>query len=295
MIVNGNPEMRGRTGPESVLPHPILPTSNRSAPILPGSRDKLIELGPSKFAQWMLDQPRVLLTNTTMRDAHQSLFATRMRTADMLAIAPWYARTLPELFSMECWGGATFDVALRFLKEDPWERLAQLRTRAPDILFQMLLRGANAVGYTNYADNVVQHFMAQAAKGGVDLFRVFDSLNWVDNMRVAMDAVREAGALCEGAICCTGDLLDPGRPKYDLKYYVTMAKDLKRAGANIIGIKDMAGVCKPEAARRLVKALKEEVGLPIHFHTHDTSGISAASVLAAEMPVAMRSTARSMR
>jgi pyruvate carboxylase len=281
VIVNGNPEMKGRTAPEGVLPPPILPTASRSAPILPGSRDKLLELGPSKFAQWMLDQPRVLLTDTTMRDAHQSLFATRMRTFDMLAIAPYYARTLPQLFSMECWGGATFDVALRFLKEDPWERLAQLRTRAPNILFQMLLRGSNAVGYTNYADNVVQHFVQQAAKGGVDLFRVFDSLNWVDNMRVAMDAVREAGALCEGAICYTGDLLDAGRPKYDLKYYVTMAKELERAGANIIGIKDMAGVCKPEAARRLVKALKEEVGLPIHFHTHDTSGISAASVLAA--------------
>jgi pyruvate carboxylase len=281
VAVNGNPEMKGRTSPAGILPHPILPATSRTAPIQLGTRDKLLELGPEKFAQWMREQPRVLLTDTTMRDAHQSLFATRMRTADMLAIAPYYARTLPNLFSLECWGGATFDVALRFLKEDPWDRLSQLRERVPNILFQMLLRASNAVGYTNYADNVVQHFVQQAAKGGVDVFRVFDSLNWVENMRVAMDAVREAGALCEGTICYTGDLLDAGRPKYDLKYYVTMAKELERAGANIIGIKDMAGVCKPEAARRLVKALKEEVGLPLHFHTHDTSGISAASVLAA--------------
>jgi pyruvate carboxylase len=281
VVVNGNPEMKGRTSPEGILPHPILPISSRQTPILPGSRDKLLELGPEKFSQWMLEQPRVLLTDTTMRDAHQSLFATRMRTADMLAIAPYYARMLPNLFSLECWGGATFDVAMRFLKEDPWDRLSQLRMRVPNILFQMLLRGSNAVGYTNYPDNVVQHFVREAAKGGVDVFRVFDSLNWVENMRVAIDAVREAGALCEGAICYTGDLLDKGRPKYDLKYYVTMAKELERAGANILGIKDMAGVCKPEAARMLVKAIKDEVGLPIHFHTHDTSGISAASVLAA--------------
>jgi pyruvate carboxylase len=204
-----------------------------------------------------------------------------MRTADMLAIAPYYARLLPNLFSLECWGGATFDVAMRFLKEDPWERLALLREQVPNTLFQMLLRSSNAVGYTNYADNVVEYFVQQAAKGGIDLFRVFDSLNWVDNMRVAIDAVRNAGALAETAICYSGDLLDAKRDKYGLKYYVAMAKELEQAGANIIGIKDMAGICKPEAARRLVRALKEEVGLPIHFHTHDTSGISAASVLAA--------------
>ncbi|MEO6352848.1 MAG: pyruvate carboxylase [Burkholderiaceae bacterium] len=281
VVVNGNPEMKGRISPAGILPNAILPASSRSATIKPGSRDKLLELGPQKFSQWMLEQTRVLLTDTTMRDAHQSLFATRMRTADMLPIAPYYARTLPEMFSLECWGGATFDVALRFLKEDPWERLSQLRQRVPNILFQMLLRASNAVGYTNYPDNVVQHFVQQAAKGGVDLFRVFDSLNWVENMRVAMDAVIDAGALCEGTICYTGDLLDQGRPKYDLKYYVTMAKELERAGAHIIGIKDMAGVCKPEAARQLITALKQEVGLPLHFHTHDTSGISAASVLAA--------------
>ncbi len=281
VVVNGNPEMKGRKHPEGILPPPIVPRIDRTAAIQPGSRDTFKELGAEKFAQWMLDQKRVLLTDTTMRDAHQSLFATRMRTADMLPIAPYYAHALPNLFSMECWGGATFDVAMRFLKEDPWERLAQLRERVPNILFQMLLRASNAVGYTNYADNVVKHFVQEAARGGVDLFRVFDSLNWVENMRVAIDAVRETGALCEGAICYTADPFDSTRPKYNLQYYVKMAKELERAGVNILGFKDMAGVAKPHAARELVRALKQEIGIPIHFHTHDTSGISAASVLAA--------------
>ena len=281
VVVNGNPEMKGRKGTDGILSVPLLPKASRVAPVPPGSRDRLRELGAEKFAQWMLEQKSVLLTDTTMRDAHQSLFATRMRSADMRVIAPYYARMLPNLFSLECWGGATFDVAMRFLKEDPWERLTELREGVPNILFQMLLRASNAVGYTNYADNVVRHFVGQAAAGGIDLFRVFDSLNWVENMRVAIDAVRETGALCEGAICYTGDPFDPARAKYSLSYYVTMAKELERAGVNIIGIKDMAGVCKPAAARALVKALKEEVGLPIHFHTHDTSGIGAASVLAA--------------
>lgn len=282
--VNGNPEMKGRAAPDRALAAPLLPAlpaAMQAAAPPPGTRTRLQELGAERFAAWMLEQPQVLVTDTTMRDAHQSLFATRMRTADMLPIALHYARLLPNLFSLECWGGATFDVALRFLKEDPWERLALLRERVPNTLFQMLLRSSNAVGYTNYADNVVQHFIRQAAAGGIDLFRVFDSLNWVDNMRVAIDAVRSEGALCEGAICYSGDLLDARRDKYGLKYYVAMAKELEKAGANIIGIKDMAGICKPEAARRLVQALKEEVGLPLHFHTHDTSGISAASVLAA--------------
>ncbi|MES3021551.1 MAG: pyruvate carboxylase [Pseudomonadota bacterium] len=279
--VNGNPEMKGRTPPELGHQRTALPGIDLGAAPQPGSRERLIELGADRFSQWMRAQPQVLVTDTTMRDAHQSLFATRMRTADMLAIAPYYARMVPELFSLECWGGATFDVAMRFLKEDPWERLSLLRERVPNILFQMLLRGSNAVGYTNYADNVVKFFVRQAASGGVDLFRVFDSLNWVENMRVAIDAVRESGALCEGAICYTGDLHDPARTKYSLQYYVKMAKELDRAGVNILAIKDMAGVCKPRAAFALVKALREETGLPVHFHTHDTSGISAASVLAA--------------
>jgi pyruvate carboxylase len=279
--VNGSAEMRDRPLPALPLRKPILPKLDTSVAIPRGTRDRLLELGPGKFSQWMLDQRRVLMTDTTMRDAHQSLFATRMRTADMLPIAPFYARELSQLFSLECWGGATFDVALRFLKEDPWKRLAQLRERVPNVLFQMLLRGSNAVGYTNYADNVVRFFVKQTASAGIDLFRVFDSLNWVRNMRVAIDAVGESGALCEGAICYTGDLFDGSRAKYDLRYYVGIARELQKAGVHILGIKDMAGICRPRAAAALVKALKEETGLPVHFHTHDTSGIAAASVLAA--------------
>ncbi|SPA14564.1 putative Pyruvate carboxylase [Cupriavidus taiwanensis] len=279
--VNGHPELSGRALPTLPLPAPVLPAIDTSADLPYGTRDRLRELGAEKFSRWMLEQKQVLLTDTTMRDAHQSLFATRMRTADMLPIAPFYARELSQLFSLECWGGATFDVALRFLKEDPWQRLEQLRERVPNVLFQMLLRGSNAVGYTNYADNVVRFFVRQAASAGVDVFRVFDSLNWVRNMRVAIDAVGESGALCEGAICYTGDLFDPKRSKYDLKYYVGIARELQQAGVHVLGIKDMAGICRPQAAAALVRALKEETGLPVHFHTHDTSGISAASALAA--------------
>jgi pyruvate carboxylase len=300
VTVNGHPDMKGRARPDLSHLHLVLPRSRRegeagmadaqasaAAPIdlsaapPPGTRQRLQELGPQRFAEWMRAHPRVLLTDTTMRDAHQSLFATRMRTIDMLRIAPYYARMLPQLLSLECWGGATFDVALRFLKEDPWERLARLRAAVPNILFQMLLRGSNAVGYTNYSDNVVRYFVQQAAAGGIDLFRVFDSLNWVENMRVAIDAVRESGALCEGAICYTGDLFDASRPKYGLRYYLDTARQLQRAGVHVIGIKDMAGVCRPRAVRELVRALRDETGLPVHFHTHDTSGAAAASVLAA--------------
>ena len=223
----------------------------------------------------------VLITDTTMRDAHQSLLATRMRQPDMTAIAPYYAHLMPQLFSMECWGGATFDVAMRFLREDPWSRLEQFRAAMPNLLLQMLLRSANAVGYTNYPDNVVRTFVKQAAISGVDLFRVFDSLNWVENMRVAIDAVRETGKLCEAAICYTGNLHSPDENKYTLDYYLEMGRALKEAGTHIIGIKDMAGLCQPSAAYTLVKSLKDELGLPVHFHTHDTSGIAAASVLAA--------------
>ncbi|MFN7146624.1 MAG: pyruvate carboxylase, partial [Myxococcota bacterium] len=177
------------------------------------------------------------------------------------------------------WGGATFDTSMRFLKEGPWQRLVEMRERVPNILFQMLLRASNAVGYTNYPDNVVKAFVKEAADAGMDVFRVFDALNWVENMRVAMDAVIESGALCEAAICYTGDVTNPNRTKYDLKYYVDLAKDLEKRGAHLLAIKDMAGLCKPEAARRLVKALKEEIGIPIHFHTHDTAGTQAGSIL----------------
>jgi pyruvate carboxylase len=204
-----------------------------------------------------------------------------MRQPDMVAIAPYYAHMLPQLFSMECWGGATFDVAMRFLKEDPWSRLEQLRAAMPNLLLQMLLRSANAVGYTNYPDNVVRAFVKQAAISGIDVFRVFDSLNWVDNMRVAIDAVLETGKLCEAAICYSGNLSSPKETKYTLDYYLRMGEKLKAAGTHILGIKDMAGLCQPNAAYTLVKALKDELELPVHFHTHDTSGIAAASVLAA--------------
>ncbi len=278
VLVNGNPEVAGRPRPAETA-QPIMPPLPNAVPP-PGSRQRLEALGPAGFAQWMKDQQNVLVTDTTLRDAHQSLIATRMRSHDMLAVAPHYARLLPELLSLECWGGATFDVAMRFLKEDPWERLANLRERVPNILLQMLLRGANGVGYTNYPDNVVRFFVDQAAEAGIDVFRIFDALNWVENMRLAMDAVLESGKLCEAAICYSGDLTDPSS-KYDLTYYLGLAKELEAAGAHVLGIKDMAGLCKPEAARRLVSALKQEVGLPIHFHTHDTSGIGAASVIAA--------------
>ena len=279
VTVNGNPDLAGRVIGEPP-PAPVLPALPAGA-VPDGTRQRLQALGADGFADWMREQQRVLVTDTTMRDAHQSLFATRMRTHDLVAIAPHYARLLPGLLSLECWGGATFDVAMRFLKEDPWERLAQTREAVPNLLLQMLLRASNAVGYTNYPDNVVRHFVQRAAAGGIDLFRVFDSLNVVDNMRVAIDAVRETGALCEGTVCYTADLFDESRPRYTLGYYVDLAKRLESAGAQVLGIKDMAGVCRPRAAKALITALKQEVGLPIHFHTHDTSAGAVASVLAA--------------
>ncbi|RVD60953.1 pyruvate carboxylase [Mesorhizobium sp. M2D.F.Ca.ET.185.01.1.1] len=277
--VNGHPETRGRPVPKANAAAPVVPYLNGHVP--DGSKQRLDVQGPEKFAAWMREQRQVLVTDTTMRDGHQSLLATRMRTYDIVGIAGTYARALPQLLSLECWGGATFDVAMRFLTEDPWERLSKVREAAPNLLLQMLLRGANGVGYTNYPDNVVQHFVKQAASGGVDLFRVFDCLNWVENMRVAMDAVGAEGKLVEAAICYTGDILDPARAKYDLKYYVGLAKELEAAGAHIIAVKDMAGLLKPAAARVLFKSLREATDLPIHFHTHDTSGLSAATVLAA--------------
>lgn len=279
VTVNGNPEVAGRPVPVAG-PAPQVPELIEQTPP-PGTRQLFEELGAEKFSQWMLDEQRTLITDTTMRDAHQSLLATRMRTYDMVQVADAYAKNLPNLFSLECWGGATFDVSMRFLKECPWDRLRDLRAHVPNILFQMLLRGANGVGYTTYPDNVVAEFVNQASKSGVDLFRVFDSLNWVENMRVAMDAVLDNGKLLEGTICYTGDMFDPARSKYDVKYYVTMAKELQNAGSHIIGLKDMGGLAKPNAAKALVKILKDETGLPVHFHTHDTSGLSAASVLAA--------------
>ncbi|MEN5277556.1 pyruvate carboxylase [Brucella sp. TWI432] len=280
VTVNGHPETKGRAEPQRDAAKPIVPWFG-DRPVADGTKQLLDKLGPQKFAEWMRNEKRVLMTDTTMRDGHQSLLATRVRTYDIARVANAYAQALPNLFSLECWGGATFDVSMRFLTEDPWERLAMVREGAPNILLQMLLRGANGVGYKSYPDNVVKYFVREAARGGMDLFRVFDSLNWVENMRVSMDAVLEENKLCEAAICYTGDILNPERAKYDLKYYVDLAKQVEKAGAHIIALKDMAGLLKPAAARVLFKALREETDLPIHFHTHDTSGISAATVLAA--------------
>ncbi len=279
VIVNGNPEVAGKRKPESwrVAPMP----EHNPLPPPDGTRQLLDKLGAEAFAKWTRDQKQLLLTDTTFRDAHQSLFATRARTYDMLAAANYVSHNLHNLYSLEMWGGATFDVAMRFLLEDPWERLAQLRKAVPNICFQMLLRASNAVGYTAYADNVVKAFIAGAAREGIDIFRVFDSLNWLPNMKVPMEAVRKSGRICEAAICYTGDILDPKRDKYPLEYYVKMAKELEKMGAHTLAIKDMAGLCKPYAAHKLVKTLREETGLPIHFHTHDTSGINASSILKA--------------
>ncbi len=280
VIVNSNALVKGR--PTAVRREPApLPPYDPVAPAPAGSRDRLKQLGPKAFTAWVRDHKGLLVTDTTMRDAHQSLLATRMRSYDMLAVAEAYARLGAGLFSLEMWGGATFDTSLRFLKECPWDRLVQLRERIPNVLFQMLLRASNAVGYTNYPDNVVQAFVKESAAAGIDLFRVFDPLNWVPNMRVAMDAVCESGAICEAAICYTGDVLDPARTKYSLAYYVALAKELEKHGAHMLAIKDMAGLCKPFAAGKLVAALRDEIGIPIHFHTHDTAGSQLASLLEA--------------
>ncbi len=280
ITVNGHPDVEGRPKPAAGIKAPKVPVNRTETPVA-GTRNLLDEKGPQAVVDWMAAQKQLLLTDTTMRDGHQSLLATRMRSLDMINVAEAYAHNLPQLFSVECWGGATFDVAYRFLQECPWQRLRDLRKAMPNLMSQMLLRASNGVGYTNYPDNVVQEFVRQAATTGVDVFRVFDSLNWVENMRVAMDAVVENNKICEGAICYTGDILDPDRAKYDLKYYTNMGKELRDAGAHLIGLKDMAGLLKPPAARVLIKALKEEVGLPIHLHTHDTSGIGGATILAA--------------
>ena len=303
VTVNGNPEVRAREGEPGKKGNGPIRRERAPVPALSGSTSPyfraysrqdwqfrptgnprhqfLRELGPEKFAAWVRGQKRLLITDTTMRDAHQSLLATRMRTYDMLQIAPWYARRLNGLFSLEMWGGATFDVAMRFLKESPWDRLARLRERIPNILFQMLLRAASAVGYTNYPDNVVKTFIRESAQAGIDLFRIFDALNWLPNLRPAIESVREAGKIAEAAVCYTGDILDPKNTRYTLRYYVDLAKELEKAGATMLAIKDMAGLCKPYAARTLVRALRQEIGIPIHFHTHDSAGGQMASLLLA--------------
>jgi pyruvate carboxylase len=279
VIVNGNPAVVGKAAPKRLDPAPLPP--HISTPPPEGTRQLLQRLGPQGLAEWAGSEKRLLLTDTTFRDAHQSLLATRVRTYDMMAVANFVAHRLPNLFSLEMWGGATFDVAMRFLHESPFARLRQLREAIPNICFQMLLRASNAVGYTAYPDNVVAEFIREAAAQGIDIFRIFDSLNWLPNMKASMEAVHKTGSVCEAAICYTGDILDPARDKYSLDYYVRMAKELERMGAHILAIKDMAGLCRPYAAEKLVKTLRQEVGIPIHFHTHDTSGLNAASILKA--------------
>lgn len=279
VIVNGNPEVAGRKLP-AVLRFPEAPKLPRSN--TPGGFKTLLKTkGAGAVVDAVHSHSGALMTDTSMRDAHQSLLATRMRTSDITKIAPYYSGSMSGLFSVESWGGATFDVSYRFLKEDPWERLEICANAMPNIMQQMLLRASNAVGYKNYPDNVVKEFIGQAANSGVDVFRIFDSLNWVENMRLAIDAVNDSGKISEATICYTGDLLNPDETTYTLKYYIDMAKQLEAAGAQILGVKDMAGLLKPASASALFTTLKSAVGLPIHFHTHDVSGISAASILTA--------------
>ncbi|MCK6473446.1 MAG: pyruvate carboxylase [Planctomycetes bacterium] len=299
VTVNGNAIVgEGKKAPEGVEPalppspepeahaHPVdhqgADVAARAKSEYPAGTKQILDTrGPKGLADWILKQKRLLVTDTTLRDAHQSLLATRMRSYDMIAVADYYARRLGGLFSLEMWGGATFDSAMRFLKEDPWDRLVELRARVPNLLMQMLLRGSSAVGYTNYPDNVVKSFVQESADAGIDVFRIFDSLNWLPGMEVAIDAALETGKVCEAAICYTGDILDPARSKYDLKYYVKLAKELVKRGTHILGIKDMAGLCKPYAAKALITALRDEIGVPIHFHTHDTGGCQTATILKA--------------
>jgi pyruvate carboxylase len=279
VIVNGNPEVASKPRP-AVIREPRIPPVGQAA-IGDGTRQILNRLGPKQFAEWTRSQTKLLLTDTTFRDAHQSLMATRVRTFDLLRIADFVARKLSGLYSLEMWGGATFDVSMRFLHEDPWRRLQVLREAIPNICFQMLLRASNAVGYTAYPDNVVREFVKETAAQGIDIFRIFDSLNWLPNMKVAVETVLETGRICEAAVCYTGDILDPKRDKYSLKYYVKIAKELERMGTHILGVKDMAGVLRPNAAYKLIKTLRDEVRVPVHLHTHDTSGINAATILKA--------------
>ena len=280
VVVNGNPQAKGFEVKEPFAPI-AEPAYNGDQEPPAGTRQILLEKGPKEFAEWARKEKRLLITDTTLRDAHQSLFATRMRTEDMLNAADAIARRTPNLFSLEMWGGATFDTAMRFLREDPWQRLRQLREAVPNICFQMLFRGSNAVGYSDYPDNVVKAFVKHSAENGMDIFRIFDSLNYLPNLNAAMEAVQDTHAICEGTICYTGNFLDEKRDKYPLEYYVKLAKELEKMGAHTLCIKDMAGLCRPYAANKLVKTLRQEVGLPIHFHTHDTSGVNAASVLKA--------------
>ncbi|MGI9545771.1 MAG: pyruvate carboxylase [Flavobacteriaceae bacterium] len=280
-IVNSNPDVK-HINPNHIFSKPNIPDFTRNGEYPKGTKDLLSELGPEGFSNWLYEQKEVHYTDTTMRDAHQSLLATRMRTIDMLKVAEGYAKNNPEIFSLEVWGGATFDVCLRFLQENPWERLRLLRKAMPNLLLQMLIRGSNAVGYTAYPDNLIEKFVEQAWETGIDVFRIFDSLNWMKSIAPCIGYVREkTQGLAEGSICYTGDILNPEKTKYNLSYYLQLAKDIENAGAHILGVKDMAGLLKPEAAFELISALKSEVKIPIHLHTHDTSSVQAATYLRA--------------
>lgn len=270
VTINGFPGISTKEKPN--FEEIILPNTNDIVVPENGTKQLLDKLGAEEFSKWLKNQKQVLFTDTTFRDAHQSLLATRIRSKDLFAVAEHTSKLLPNLFSLEMWGGATFDVAYRFLNEDPWERLLTLRQQVPNILFQMLLRGSNAVGYKNYPDNLVRKFIEASAEAGIDVFRIFDSLNWIKGMEVAIEAVRDSGKLAEASICYTGDILDSTRTKYNLDYYKELAKDLESAGAHILAIKDMAGLLKPQAAYMLISELKDTINLPIHLHTHDTSG-----------------------
>ncbi len=280
-IVNGNPDVK-HINPNHIFSKPNIPQFPINEEYPEGSKDLLSKLGPDGFSEWLLKEEKIQYTDTTMRDAHQSLLATRMRTIDMLKVAEGYAKNNPQIFSLEVWGGATFDVCLRFLQENPWERLALLRRAMPNILLQMLIRGSNAVGYTAYPDNLIEKFVEQAWETGIDVFRIFDSLNWMKSIAPCISYVREkTGGLAEGSICYTGDILDTSKTKYNLNYYLQLAKDIENAGAHILGVKDMAGLLKPDAAFELISALKSELNIPVHLHTHDTSSIQAATYLKA--------------
>lgn len=280
-IVNGNDQVKDRPVPIMDLPV-IAPDYDPKSPKPAGTKDYLVKHGPEKFSQWTRQQKRLLITDTTMRDAHQSLLAARMRSFDQLEVADAIAQHADKLYSLECWGGATFDTTMRFLHENPFKRLRRLRERIPNICFQMLLRGANGVGYSNYPDNVIRGFIKHSADSGMDIFRVFDSLNYLPNLKVAMESIRkDTNSVCEATICYTGDILDPKRDKYTLEYYVKMAKELEQMGAHILALKDMSGLCYPNAAYKLVKALRSEISIPVHFHTHDSSGIAGASIVKA--------------
>ncbi len=281
VIVNGNPDVKN-IDRNKVFRNPKIPEFDLKKPFPKGTKNRLTEMGPEKFCAWLKDEKKIHYTDTTIRDAHQSLLATRMRSYDMLQVAESFAKNHPNTFSIEMWGGATFDVCLRFLNESPWTRLRELRKLMPNILFQMLLRGSNGVGYKAYPDNLIEKFIETSWENGIDIFRIFDSLNWVKAMEPSINYVRnKTGGIAEAAISYTGDILDPKEKKYTLKYYTQLAKDLENAGAHMIAIKDMAGLLKPYAATELVSALKDTLNIPLHLHTHDTSSIQSATYLKA--------------